>query len=71
MPSILRFSYDVLQRLALSLSAVIVVITFSYIMAKRITKPIKEMSNAAAEFSRGDFSKRIAVDSDDEIGQLA
>lgn len=42
-----------------------------YVMTYRLTKPLKLMSKAAHALSRGDFSKRIPVMSDDEIGELA
>lgn len=37
----------------------------------RLTKPLKLMSEAARAMARGDFSRRIPVTSDDEIGELA
>lgn len=42
-----------------------------YIMTYRLTKPLKLMSEASRAMARGDFSKRIPVTSDDEIGELA
>lgn len=42
-----------------------------YIMTYRLTKPLKSMSEAAKAMSKGDFSKRVPVTSDDEIGELA
>ncbi len=42
-----------------------------YFMTYRLTKPLKSMSEAAKAMSKGDFSKRIPVTSDDEIGELA
>lgn len=42
-----------------------------YIMTYRMSKPLKLMSEAAHAMARGDFSKRIPVTSDDEIGELA
>ena len=41
------------------------------IMTYRLTKPLRLMSDAARAMSRGDFSRRIPVTRDDEIGQLA
>lgn len=72
MPSIARVSYNVLERLLFSLLlAAVLMIIFSYMMARRLSKPIKEMSIAAGEFSMGNFSKRIKSSGNDEIGQLA
>ena len=42
-----------------------------YAMTYRLTKPLKLMSNASRAMAKGDFSKRIPVTSDDEIGELA
>ena len=41
------------------------------VMTYRLTKPLKLMSEAANAMAKGDFSRRIPVTSDDEIGQLA
>lgn len=43
------------------------VFTFSY----NQTKPLKFMSEAAKNMANGDFSKRVPVFSDDEIGELS
>ena len=42
-----------------------------YIMTYRLTKPLRSMSEAAKALAKGDFSKRVPVTSDDEIGELA
>lgn len=42
-----------------------------YTMMYRFTKPLKSMSEASKAMARGDFSKRIPVMSDDEIGELS
>ncbi len=42
-----------------------------YIMTYRMTRPLKMMSIAARAMAKGDFSKRIPVTDDDEIGELA
>lgn len=42
-----------------------------YAMIYRLTKPLKSMSEASKAMARGDFSKRIPVMSDDEIGELS
>ena len=56
------------------LSAVIPLIIMSgviYGMTNRLTKPLKLMSEASKAMAAGDFSKRIPVMSDDEIGELS
>lgn len=42
-----------------------------YIQAKKISKPIREINIAARDIASGNFSHRVAVSSNDEIGQLA
>ena len=42
-----------------------------YIMTNSMSKPLRLMSQASKAMARGDFSKRIPVTSDDEIGELA
>lgn len=52
--------------LALSIGAVLILI-----VAQLITRPLREMARAADRYARGDFQQRIAVQSRDEVGQLA
>lgn len=47
------------------------IFVIEYILIYRITKPLKMMSDAARAMATGDFSKRIPVVSDDEIGELS
>ena len=42
-----------------------------YAMTYRLVRPLKLMSEATKAMAKGDFSKRIPVTSDDEIGELA
>ncbi len=42
-----------------------------YFISKRITKPIKNMSNAVTEFAKGNFQRRVEYNGNDEIGELA
>lgn len=42
-----------------------------YVITNKMTKPLKLMSNAAKAMAKGDFSTRIPVTSNDEIGDLA
>ena len=44
---------------------------FIYAMTYRLTKPLKLMSEASKAMAKGDFSRRIPVMSDDEIGELS
>lgn len=55
-------------------SAVVVMLVSSvviYVMAIRLTRPLKDMLAATQSFSQGDFSKRVTVAGYDETGQLA
>ncbi len=49
----------------------VIIFAALYIITYRLTKPLKLMSVAAKSMANGDFSKRIPVTSDDEIGELA
>ena len=42
-----------------------------YVMSYRLVRPLRQMSDAAKRMARGDFSCRIPVVSDDEIGELS
>ena len=61
------------SKIFLLISAIPIVLMFFaiYAMTYRLTKPLKSMSEAAKSMAMGDFSKRIPVTSDDEIGELA
>jgi len=41
------------------------------LLAKRITDPIKKLVDGTVKISKGDFSQKIDIDSQDEIGNLA
>ncbi len=41
------------------------------VLARRITRPIKDLADGTVRIARGEFSHRIAIDSRDEIGRLA
>ena len=51
----------------------VLLITFiaTYFVTLKMVRPLREMAVAAKKFGQGDFSTRISIDSDDEIGQLA
>ncbi|MCX7747525.1 MAG: cell wall metabolism sensor histidine kinase WalK [Clostridia bacterium] len=56
--------------LAVCISVGIAVI-LTYIFSLRISKPLKEMNQAAKIISGGDFQKQISIHSKDEVGELA
>jgi len=41
------------------------------LMARRITQPLDKLVDGTVKISKGDFSQEIAIDSQDEIGELA
>ncbi len=43
----------------------------AFVFARALTRPLEQMSAAAKGLAQGDFSRRIAVSRQDEIGQLA
>ncbi len=72
MPEVHRLQWDIfeffLMSVAVSLSLTVVL---AYIFSRRITKPLKEINNAARVIASGEFEKRLNIDSKDEIGELA
>ena len=72
MSTIRSFIKTVIRLYFISAIVPIVIMFFAiYAMTYRLTKPMKQMSEAAKAMAKGDFSKRIPVTSDDEIGELA
>ena len=68
-----RAFFGALMRIYL-LSAIIPIILMffaEYIMSYRLIRPLRQMSDAAKRMTKGDFSRRIPVVSDDEIGELS
>lgn len=57
-----------------TLSAMLVLV-FSfiviYVVTRRMTRPLRDMAFAAKSFGKGDFSRRVPVRDNDEMGQLA
>jgi signal transduction histidine kinase len=43
----------------------------TYVLARRIVEPVKELDRAAAEVARQNYTHRVKVDSQDELGRLA
>ena len=60
-------------RMLLMASLVTVILMFFavYYVSYRLTKPLTLMSEAARCMAKGDFSKRIPITTDDEVGELA
>jgi signal transduction histidine kinase len=53
------------------LSAIAIGLALTYVLARRIVEPVKELDRAAAEVARQNYSHRVRVVSQDEIGRLA
>lgn len=49
----------------------IIAVPVSLFMTMRTTKPIREMTDTVDRFARGDYSARVDIPFDDELGQLA
>ncbi|MEK7817567.1 MAG: HAMP domain-containing protein, partial [Actinomycetota bacterium] len=43
----------------------------SFLLARRLSRPLHEITEAATAVATGDFSREVAAGSDDEIGRLA
>lgn len=70
--SLIKFVYGVIQIFLLcSIFVMVFAFIVIYFVTARLVKPLKQMSAAAVSFSKGDFSTRIPVTGDDEIGRLA
>ncbi len=66
------FLKDILKIYLFSAIVPVVIMFFVlYYMTHRWNKPLILMSKAAKSMAKGDFSNRIPITSDDEIGQLA
>lgn len=62
------------QKLALGLTAGVVVLlasALSLLLARRLVKPIQELTNATHQLAAGSFTVRVSATAHDELGQLA
>ena len=66
------FLHEIFRMFLLASIAVIAgVFVVVYFLSLSMVMPLREMSVAAQQFGQGDFSKRIPVSGNDEMGQLA
>ncbi len=67
------YFFMIIIRMLLMASVVTVILMFFavYYVSYRLTKPLTLMSEAAGCMAKGDFSRRIPVTTDDEVGELA
>lgn len=54
-----------------AIATFVVVFCITSLFSYRMVKPLRQMSYAAHNFAKGDFSIRVPVSSNDEIGRLA
>ena len=60
------------QRISASaLGALLVALILGWFVGRRITRPLRLVTDAVSDLGRGDYSRRISIDTDDEIGTLA
>ena len=70
--SLISFFFNILRMFLLSLTVTVIIMFFAvYYTTYRLTKPLALMSEAAGCMAKGDFSRRIPVTTDDEVGELA
>ncbi|HEY7160072.1 MAG TPA: ATP-binding protein, partial [Acidobacteriota bacterium] len=55
----------------LSLMGILLCSLLIWVLIRRITRPLRELRNSVEAVSKGDFSQRIEVHSNDEYGELA
>jgi len=53
------------------LFAVAVGLALTYLLARKIIRPVEDLDRAAAEVARQNYSFRVPVESEDELGRLA
>lgn len=66
------FLSNILKIFVLSAFCVLAIILLvTYMLAVNMVRPLRDMADAARRMSKGDFSKYIRVDREDELGELA
>jgi signal transduction histidine kinase len=51
--------------------ALVIALTVAYFLSRSMTSPIREMKEIAQRLAEGDFSRKVRVKSQDELGELA
>ncbi|MBK5250287.1 MAG: HAMP domain-containing protein [Actinomycetales bacterium] len=64
----IRFGFGVLRTFPVALVSSLVL---TQILARGMTRPLREMTAAARSMARGDYSTRVHTNSQDEVGELA
>lgn len=71
-PAELQFVQRNIQMLALgAVAAVVLAMALSFWLARTITRPIRELTEAARRMSQGELAQKITVNSSDELSELA
>lgn len=71
-PEINRTTSDIYRIALMSLGvSTLIAIVLIFIVSRKITNQIKDLNNAVKIISKGNFEKRLRVNSKDEFGQLA
>jgi len=60
-----------LLSIIVAMIGLIIIITVLFFVVRNMTKPVKKIADVAEAMANGDFSKKIEVNSQDEIGQMA
>ena len=64
--------YSVFKYFLISVGvAIFIAVLLIYIFSLKLSRPLKQIKNAAAKISNGEFEKRLDIKSKDEIGELA
>ncbi|MHA6250432.1 sensor histidine kinase [Oceanobacillus sp. CAU 1775] len=66
-----EYSRVILMTVFTSLIAILFAGVILWFMSKKITAPLREMSDTARRYAKGDFSTSVQYRGDDEVGQLA
>lgn len=70
-PEIDQLRADIIVRFGIIAAVVFFfAVMFTYIISKRITRPLKTLNNAAKSIALGDYEKRVELDVQNEIGEL-
>lgn len=70
--SLILFFFKIIRMFLLSLIVTVIIMFFAvYYTTYRLTRPLALMSEAAGCMAKGDFSRRIPVTTNDEVGELA
>ncbi len=72
MPEINKSLKSILINFLISaIASLVIAFVLFYFIARRIVRPINEMSSAVKEFAKGKFDRRVSCDVEGELGELA